>query len=1698
MADGYISQIKTPDNKVYLLKDSEKGYKWNAVTQGQKWSRICLITPTILTEGSSGILSISCTRDSVVCNATFLITTSHSSKCFINTLGTTNYSAVRIRGVVQSNGTAYIELYDTARSIASGTAQTWHCSYIPILGSTLTTYTSFTDGTTVPSGYTAANDFTAPQGDNSAPIVSITRNSGTTFTATRSNGTTFTFTQQDSDTKSFTITANATDGLWDLTGTNGTNAVTYALAPYSAKGSAASFYTAATNPTLTTRLNYDGYLYATKLYSGGSEVLTAHRTYTAFTGKPTGNQTPGFGDTFTIQQISQSTTGQVSGTDRTVTIPTTEASTSAVGLVGTAAQTFGGTKTFNGGMHIYGSISMSGTGTTNMQSGGAYHAGHNSLVLHGDSAGVSGIGFTSQKATDSSNAANINSPSDRAFIQYHAYGVTPAAEGTAPTLATSGEHGTLVIGVGNDGSSTSEDFLLLQVPGATGLKHQIGTTAYPIPYTINTNGSVGGTTTPVYVDGGAIKALSYTIAKSVPSDAVFTDHYAWSEITDKPATATRWPAWSEITSKPTTLSGYGITDAKIASGVITLGSNTITPITSIADLTGSTITAANLRTNLGLSAALRFIGKATTDMSESTTTAPTVTGVTNYAPEVGDVVLDKNSDAEYVCIAKTTANSTTTYTWELLGRSGSWATSTHTHGNITNGGLLGAASVAVVTDGSKKITTADLSVSDPTAATTTSTTFIDTISQSAQGKITATKKTLPSASSSVAGIVKLGASGGAATYSHDHNSTYLKLDGSNNMTADVNIIAGDTDKFINFWYNTGKTAGASWRTGMLGSGSSDTNYFVIQSGTSTTSATAWNNVLRLGQNTYDAGFGGNVYPLTNNSKTLGTSSLKWNNVYATTFTGNLSGNASSADSAKWLMNRGGSTVTISDGPWAHGQAGYGGTNAATVWHQRWKQSGLTYTPSGGSATTLTDSGDMVLWLAQSATSNLLTVNMAVDGIIYAIGGFKGNLTGTASALSNFKVTTTGNLGIDAPGTNAIGYVSGLTKAAWNYQQSDGALYTQFYNASWITEIFQDYRTGQISVRGKNNGTWQSWRRVLDETNGATILGLDVGANNAATLTWGTTYTIAKINGTDIKFTTMAKPSYAFANLTAHPTTLSGYGITDAASSSHSHTLKIGNESLSVNTSTQTWKLTDIQAGPQYHVGSTSNCTYVLVTINAENSWMLAFTLRLYQGYRATDIQISGYNYGSSHWYSPQAVILGDTDTTAKKVYFGYTANWKLWVAVDGSSYTGADVFGVTNGYTQVDWENMMTITKVSSLPGTTQTTATIYRPWYRNETVSTAASANSVAWTNVSGRPTNLNQFTNGPGYITGYTETDPTVPAWAKAATKPSYTYSEVGAAPSSTVSCTAANIESALGIDFITNTTALNTNGWKTLGGRSSGAKIAISYASSSAADWNSGAYSSSIVFGCSDTKGLLDCGYNSPIVTFGGGNTSASTDNDPKWYFKLSGTSGKTYTLPSDSKTLAASDGSNASGSWGISITGSAGSVAWANVSNHPTNLNQFTNGPGYVTSSGVTSVKLIQGAGITVSSSGTAITTTGERTISITGMDTTNGSTTQWLNKKGGWSTPTAAQVGALASSTVVTNVAISADITTNKEYALVFGTTPSDGTTPTAAKTEGLQKNITKLYTNPSMGMLYSTKFCVNEHVTLQYNTTDSSLEFVFA
>ena len=45
-------------------------------------------------------------------------------------------------------------------------------------------------------------------------------------------------------------------------------------------------------------------------------------------------------------------------------------------------------------------------------------------------------------------------------------------------------------------------------------------------------------------------------------------------------------SFSDLTNKPTTLAGYGITDAKIENGTITLGSDTITPLITHQDISG--------------------------------------------------------------------------------------------------------------------------------------------------------------------------------------------------------------------------------------------------------------------------------------------------------------------------------------------------------------------------------------------------------------------------------------------------------------------------------------------------------------------------------------------------------------------------------------------------------------------------------------------------------------------------------------------------------------------------------------------------------------------------------------------------------------------------------------------------------------------------------------------------------------------------------------------------------------------------------------------------------------------------------------------------------------------------------------------------------------------------------------------------------
>lgn len=96
--------------------------------------------------------------------------------------------------------------------------------------------------------------------------------------------------------------------------------------------------------------------------------------------------------------------------------------------------------------------------------------------------------------------------------------------------------------------------------------------------------------------------------------------------------------------------------------------------------------------------------------------------------------------------------------------------------------------------------------------------------------------------------------------------------------------------------------------------------------------------------------------------------------------------------------------------------------------------------------------------------------------------------GAANTLKNFTTSSTSSIDIDSTTTGGgIGYVNGLTTSDWNYRRTDGALYRHVYSSNWAHQIYGDYRTGQISVRGLNDGEWQDWHRIIDETNWSTIM-----------------------------------------------------------------------------------------------------------------------------------------------------------------------------------------------------------------------------------------------------------------------------------------------------------------------------------------------------------------------------------------------------------------------------------------------------------------------------------------------------------------------------------------------------------------------------------------------------------------------------------
>ena len=104
----------------------------------------------------------------------------------------------------------------------------------------------------------------------------------------------------------------------------------------------------------------------------------------------------------------------------------------------------------------------------------------------------------------------------------------------------------------------------------------------------STTGSSSGPTAATYSSNVTVNERSTTSGRYYPieidTNGRLFVNIPWTNVNSNYLTSSSTLNWNNVTqNRPTTLSGYGITDAKIANGVITLGSNTITPLTSFTE-----------------------------------------------------------------------------------------------------------------------------------------------------------------------------------------------------------------------------------------------------------------------------------------------------------------------------------------------------------------------------------------------------------------------------------------------------------------------------------------------------------------------------------------------------------------------------------------------------------------------------------------------------------------------------------------------------------------------------------------------------------------------------------------------------------------------------------------------------------------------------------------------------------------------------------------------------------------------------------------------------------------------------------------------------------------------------------------------------------------------------------------------------------
>lgn len=225
----------------------------------------------------------------------------------------------------------------------------------------------------------------------------------------------------------------------------------------------------------------------------------------------------------------------------------------------------------------------------------------------------------------------------------------------------------------------------------------------------------------------------------------------------------------------------------------------------------------------------------------------------------------------------------------------------------------------------------------------------------------------------------------------------------------------------------------------------------------------------------------------------------------------------------------------------------------------WRKMSAGYADSAGSA-------NSVAWTNVSGRPTAVSSFTNDSGYITS----SSSISGSAGSVSGLTLTSSANgINPDSVTQNQIGYNTSVSL----FGQTDGGLYSSAYSSSWIHQIYGDFRTGQIAIRGKNSGTWQAWRTVLDSSNYTSYAvrqDYNTSLNSDTRNTRGVTRLYRRDDNSDYSVQTYWTGSYwrlyGYNGDTGHADTHVGYadsaGSASSASTSSQVTINYNNDSNS--------------------------------------------------------------------------------------------------------------------------------------------------------------------------------------------------------------------------------------------------------------------------------------------------------------------------------------------------------------------------------------------------------------------------------------------------------------------------------------------------------------------------------------------------------